>query len=107
MIVAALACRQCSNPFEGPPHQRYCSTRCKDRARHSREMTRPEVVLRRRAKCLEWAATHRGVTKRNAWLAGQIPYVGHLPGGGSDLSKSRRGGRGLAGGRRSGSGGSE
>lgn len=86
MNSAALACAWCRDPFAGPRHQRYCSIRCKSRAHHAREMTRPEVVIRRRAKCVEWAAANRGVTTRNAWLVGQIPYVGHLPGGGCDLA---------------------
>lgn len=90
-MTAALAtvppvlgvCAMCREPFEmAHRRHRFCSPRCAYRwDYHHRDALDPSAVLLRREQNRRWCAEHRNVAKRNRWLAGTIPYAGHLPGG--------------------------
>ena len=75
----------CRRPFPVTSitgRQFYCQESCKEKALWRRERQRPDVLRYQRAKCRDWAAKNRNVTRANPWLLGAPPYHQYLPGGG-------------------------
>ena len=92
--LATTLCLECNVEFETPlhpnmVHSRVCSELCRAQRRRKhariRNMDRirirsPQDILTERVRNRAWAAIHRKVTKRSAWLAGAPPFSSYLPG---------------------------